>query len=187
MFFAGSLSGTSEEGFAGSGLRARPVTVTSPSDLALRSFRSVLQIVRHEAAVDEDETGVAGSGGKFQRRIDEEARPAFPGREEMALAVVVERASRGDRRVVDVAGRFVTRLDFGEGDRRRMRARLDGREQVLFPVQTLYLPGTEREQCNEGEGAEKRDKPRKAAVRQVPRALLICRAGPLRPCWRIAA
>ena len=136
-----------------------PVTRDLAFDLALRTPGGVLEIVGHEAAIDEDEAAV----GEFERRVDEEAGLALPCGEEMPLAAVEERACRGDRHVVDIAARPVERLDLGERDGRRMRARLDRGDQRFLPVQALDLPGAEREQGDEGEAAEKRDEPRKAA------------------------
>ena len=62
MFLAASLSGTSQDGFSGSGLRARPVTVSSPRP-GPRARRRVLALVGDEAAVDEDDAAVGDLSG----------------------------------------------------------------------------------------------------------------------------
>jgi hypothetical protein len=96
MFFATSLSGSIIEGFA--------------RHLALGALGGILQIVRHEAAIDQDEAAIV----QGKRRVDIEAGFAFPGRVEMPFALMQESAGDGDRCVVNVPGGGEFFLNLGQ-------------------------------------------------------------------------
>ena len=119
-------------------------------DLAGRSFRWVLQFGRDEATIDKDD-----AAARFEERgKDLIALPStLRCRAEKNLFVVQEDSLIGDVMEFHAPGVFETARGSARGRRYR---RLSLRDQILFPMEPLNLPGTQCKQQHQRRRGEDR-------------------------------
>ena len=160
MFLAGSLSGTSEEGFSGQPVARQAGDGDLARDLALGPRRRILAVEGHEAAIDEDEAAV----GEFERRIDVVAGLALPVAKKCRSPPWQERAGR--RRPARSRRRrsAVAQLDLGKRQRRSVMRCVDGGDQASFQGRRWTCQVPSAEQHDEARSKPRSsDEPREAA------------------------
>ena len=118
------------------------------------AFAGILQVVGHEAAIDEREAAV----GEAKGRDDVKSRTVFVvQRVEVDLAIVQQLAFDLDARVLDIAAQARPLLGEGQRHGSGVLALGDGADQALLPLEPAHLPVAERnEERKAGERGEGR-------------------------------
>src|SRR5690606_22794458 len=105
--------------------------------LPLNARTRFLELVRHETAIDENQSPVR----QLQRRVDVKSSASFMRCEEMTLSVVVENAFHLHRPIIDVVTGGQKTFDLFKAPRLGGHPLIDGRDQRFLPAKALHLPG----------------------------------------------